>query len=194
MNNLDRWLIGLKTLLWISVIGFGLTLYNAVYLVISSDHLRAEVRLKQGRLPLEKVDGIQLNSGTFVFESANIIDRIVFRHTPENWDFPQSLFAFLSCALLLYVSRSVSSQNPFNLRTANAIRLMGLVFIGYGLINVVAAYYMRLRVGQLTKVMDLRYISFPSDLTYLKSGVFILIFSLIYRMGVVYQEEARLTI
>ncbi len=194
MNNLDRWLKGLKILLWISLIGFGLTLYNAVYLTISSNHLRAEVSLKQGYLPMKSKDGIQLNSGTYVFESANMLDKILFRHNPENWDFPQSLFAFLSCSLLLYVSTSVSSQNPFNLKTANAIRLTGLVFIGNGLLNVAIAYYMRFRIGQLTKMIDLRYLSFPHDLTYIKSGVVILIFSLIYRMGVIYQEETRLTI
>ena len=194
MRSLNFWLKAIKILLCVSIIGFGLTLFNAIYLTATSYEMRAEVLLNKNIIQPENNGVIHINSGTYTFKSSNILDKLIFRHTYENWDLIQSLFTFICCCILLYAINGINSQNPFTLKTARCIKHISLLFIAYGAIDIASAFYMRMRIRHLITGADLRYITFPSDLSYLKSGIFILVFSFIYRIGIAYQEENRLIV
>lgn len=193
-HRLKYLLRGLRALLLVCTAGFGLTLFNAMRLMFTSRQMRAEVSVSTPQMLALSQGHLHLNSGTYLFSSANLLDRIVFRHTYENWDFVQSLFTFITCGLLLITVNGIQVDGPFTRRTSRRIMLIGGIFIVYGLLNVAAAGYMRARVAQLAPRLSLQYVSFPADLTHIKVGVFVLIFSLIYRIGATYQEENQLTV
>ncbi|MDP9080472.1 MAG: hypothetical protein M3O71_23865 [Bacteroidota bacterium] len=192
--RLKFWLRAIRVLVWISILGFSITLFNSVRLAIGSNTMRAEVNLQKADTLLLTHGSLELSSGVYSFKSTDFIDRLIFRHTYENWDFIQSLFSLISCCLLLFTVNGINAESPFTLKVAKRIAAIGVVYIAYGLINIGFAFYIQAKITQLENHLSLHYFSFPADLSYIKSGVFILIFSFIYRVGVSYQEENQLTV
>ncbi len=193
-NSIKYWLKAVKVVLWISLIGFGVTLFNTTGLVFISNDMFASVTLKKAETITLGNGELKTNSGVFAFKSKNVVDKLIFKHVYGYHDFVQSLFTFITCLIVLITLNGIDSGNPFNLIIAKRILLIGVLYILYGLISIGAGIYTTYRVEAITNRLTGNYISFREDLSNIKVGVFILIFSLIYRIGITFQEENRLTV
>ncbi len=193
-NSINNWLKAVKVVLWISLIGFGLTLINTTGLIFTSSDMFATVKLKKSETIILDNGQLKANGGIFSFKSTNVIDRLIFKHVYGYHDFVQSLFTFITCFILLLTVNKVDSSSPFNLIIAKRICLIGVIYILYGLISIGAGFYIVSRIEAITNQLTGNYSNFRDDLSNIKVGIFILIFSLIYRVGVTFQEENRLTV
>jgi len=194
-NSIKYWLKAVKVVLWISLIGFGLTLFNTTGLVFISNDMYASVSLKKAETMTLGNGELKTHSGIFAFKSKNIVDKLIFKHVYGYHDFIQSFFTFIICLIVLTTVNGIDFGNPFNSTIAKRILLIGVLYILCGLINIGAEYYTAYRVEMITNNrLTANYTSFREDLSNIKVGVFILIFSLIYRIGITFQEENRLTV
>lgn len=193
-NSISYCLKAVKVVLWISLIGFGLTLFNTTGLVFTSNDMFAAVKLKKSETITINKGELKANSGVFAFKSKNVVDRLIFKHVYGYHDFVQSLFTFITCFVLLITVNGVDLSNPFNFIIAKRICLIGILYILYGLISIGAGFYVTTRIEAITNQLTGNYTNFRDDLSNIKVGVFILIFALIYRIGITFQEENRLTI
>ena len=193
-NSIKYWLKAVKIVLWISLVGFGLTLFNTAGLVFTSNDMVASVRLKVPETVTIGNGELKANSGTFHFKSNRIADKLIFRHVYGYHDFIQSAFTFITCLIILITINKINSNNPFALIIARRILLIGTLYILFGLLNIGAEFYIAHRVESITNQVTGNYTSFREDLSNIKVGVFILIFSLIYRIGITFQEENQLTV
>jgi hypothetical protein len=193
-KRLAYWLIGIKVLLWISVVGFGITLVNATSLIFTTNNMITEVTVNKPLAINAGIGKLTQNFGIYTFQSKNILDRLLFTHVYGYHDLIQSVFSFVSCCLLLITVNGINPQSPFTIKVARQIKLIGTVFLIYGIINIGVHYYMYHRVMQMVSEISVRYTTFPADLAYIKAGIFTLIISFVYRIGVAYQEENLLTV
>jgi len=193
-KRLSYWLIGIKILLWISVVGFGITLINATRLIFTTNNMITEVTVNKPLAINAGAGKLTQNFGMYTFQSDNILDRLLFTHVNGYHDLIQSVFSFVSCCLLLITVSGVNPESPFALKVARQIKLIGTVFLVYGIINIGVHYYMYYRVMQMVSGLSVRYTTFPADLAYIKAGIFTLFISFVYRIGVACQEENLLTV
>ncbi len=190
--SFSKWLMAIKVVLWVSLIGFGLTLFNTAGLVFNSDQVFTNVKLKNQEKISVPNGELTANSGVFSFKTGNLLDKLIFKHVSGYHDFIQSLFTFVICCILLITIREINANSPFTLKVATRIRLIGLLYIVYGLISIGAGYYIYLRIN--TDQISGDYSGFRDDLSDIKVGVFILILAFIYRIGASFQEENQLTV
>jgi hypothetical protein len=194
MNNIKNLITGIKVILWLSLVGFGVTLINTTGLLINSDKMIANVRLKSTKVQSLPQSELVTNAGTLEFKSESILDRVLFKHVYGYHDFLQSLFTFTMCCILLGTIYKLDLSNPFSSSITKRIMSIGLLYIGYGVITILAAVYMSSRIETISHEVTSAYYSFRDDLSNIKIGAFILVLSVIYRVGVKFQEENRLTI
>lgn len=193
-TRLKYWFRALKIVIWISILGFGLTLFNSIYRMTKSDELVTEVKLTKSRFSSLEQGKLDLNSGMYLFNSKSLSDRLIFKHKVGKWGFLESLFSLTTCVLLLLTVNGISTDNPFNLKVAQRIIAMGIVYIAFGVINIATSYYMYAKIAHMENEVTVRYIGFPDDLSRIKTGIIILVISFVYRIGVTYQDENKLTV
>ncbi len=194
MKNIAVWMKAITVVLWVSVIGFGITLVNTTGLLFTTNDMVANVWVKSSVAPSTKQTELRVTEGVLSFKSDRMLDRVFFKHVYGYHNFMQSLFTFVVCLLLLITVRKIDLQNPFTLQVARHINIIGLAFIVYGLLSLGASLYMEYRIVQVNPAVSSAYHDFRDDLSNIKIGVFILILGLIYRVGVNFQQENRLTI
>ncbi len=194
MKNIAVWMKAITVVLWVSVIGFGITLVNTTGLLFTTNDMVANVWVKSSAAPSTKQTELRVTEGVLSFKSDRLLDRVFFKHVYGYHNFLQSLFTFVVCLLLLITVRKIDLQNPFTLQVARHINIIGLAFIVYGLLSLGASLYMEYRIVQVNPALSSAYHDFRDDLSNIKIGVFILILGLIYRVGVNFQQENRLTI
>ncbi|MEX8549182.1 MAG: hypothetical protein V5804_16400 [Mucilaginibacter sp.] len=192
--SINYWLKAIKIVLWISLIGFGLTLFNTAGLVFTNNKMFADVRLKNAETTSLAQAELKTNRGVLAFKSDNVLDRLVFQHVYGYHDFIQSFFTFITCCILLITIKGIDPNSPFTLTIAKRISIIGSLYIIYGLVSIGAGFYLVSRVEAIMKQVTGDYTSFRDDLSNIKVGIFILIFAFIYKICVTYQEENRLTV
>ncbi|PWK79764.1 Protein of unknown function (DUF2975) [Mucilaginibacter oryzae] len=194
MKNLKTWIKGIKVLLWIALIGFGITLINTTGALISSSDMVANVYLKNTKTTTLSKAVLNVNAGVLSFRSKHVLDKLLFKHIYGYHDFMQSLFTFVVCCLLLFALNKLNPDHPFNPDVAKHITWLGLLYVFYGVITIFAALYMASRIETLSHEVTGAYTTFRDDFSNIKIGIFVLILSVIYRAGITFQEENRLTI
>ncbi|UEG52101.1 DUF2975 domain-containing protein [Mucilaginibacter daejeonensis] len=194
MKNIQNWIKIVKVILWVSLIGFGVTLVNTTSLLFTTNEMLANVRIDTKEVRSLPHAQLKPNAGTLTFRSEQLLDRVLFKHVYGYHDLLQSLFTFTVCGLLLVMISHIDTADPFTTITARHITWMGILYIAYGVITIAAAAYMAFRVQAINHSLTSAYPGFREDLSNIKIGAFILIFSLIYRTGITLQEDNRLTI
>lgn len=188
---------GIKYLLWTLVIGLGFTLIQTTALIFTTNQLVIDVGINNDNHidTLNLGDGdLFLNKGSLVFKSSNFLDKVLLKHVYGYYDFLPSLFNFSICLILLLIIRNIEVNSPYSLKIAKKIQWIGLLYITFGFISILVSLYTHFKVIEFSNKMLPQFSTLRNDMSGIIVGIFILILAFIYRVGVHFQEENKLTI
>jgi hypothetical protein len=135
-----------------------------------------------------------LNKGSLLFNSSNFLDKVLLKHVYGYYDFLPSLFNFSICLILLLIIRNIEIKSPYSLKIAKKIQWIGFLYITFGFISILISLYTHFRAIQFSNEILPQFTNLRNDMSGIIIGIFILILAFIYRVGINFQEENKLTI
>lgn len=185
---------GIKLVLWMCIIGFGFTLINTTGLIFRSGESYIDVRAQGGGDSIHDNGVLSVNKGVYAFQSESLLDRVLYERVRGYSDFPAALFTFAICLVLLLTVHKLDLANPFTLSIARNIGLIGILYIVYGIIKILISFYSYRHFADLAISFSPSNDTMGYELSNIKIGFFVLILAFIYKVGVIMQEERRLTV
>lgn len=187
----------IKFLLWIAVIGLGFTLIQTTGLIFTTDQVYIDVGISdQEKATIHNTgnEELLLNQGLLKVESVNFLDRVLFKHVYGYYDFLPSLFNFSICLILLLIIRHIEINSPYSSKIAKKIQWIGFIYIAFGITSILISLYTHFKVIKLSNDILPQLSSLRNDMSGIIIGIFVLILAFIYRVGIHFQEENKLTV